>query len=109
MPRPRNPANEMGRAAQVRYRKRLLEIGGAETDAVDAAISAAVAVFRHEAERLSSDKNLVRVTALEEMAASFLVAQGKKADPSLRAVRLRTRREDVADIVPLVSDRVAVK
>ena len=102
MPRERNPANEAGRAAQERYTANLAAIGGATTDNVDGAISAALAVFRHEAEKRGQLKNVERIEGIERMAASILVSRGGKPAPVLRAVRLRTRRLDVESILPLV-------
>lgn len=106
MPRKRNPANEGGRSAQERYRNKLADIGGAETDAVDSAISAAVAVWRHEALSREQAKNVERVSGIETMAASILVSKGKDPALSLRAVRLRTQRLDVKDLLPLVVNRI---
>lgn len=106
MPRQRNPANEVGRSAQERYRNRLAAVGGAETDAVDSAISAAVAVWRHEALIREQAKNVKRVSGIEKMAASILVSKGKDPSLSMRAVRLRTQRLDVEDILPLVGNRI---
>lgn len=102
MPRERNPANEAGRAAQERYTANLAAIGGATTDKVDGALSAALAVFRHEAEERGQLKNIERIEGIERMAASILVSRGGKPAPVLRAVRLRTRRLDVETILPLV-------
>lgn len=103
MPRPRNPANEAGRAAQERYTEKLAKIGGKPTDAVDAAISAAVAIYRAEAEERRQAKNLERLEGIERMAASILVSRGGKPTPVLRAVRLRTRRLDVDELRVLAS------
>ncbi|QIX22394.1 hypothetical protein FOB41_15190 [Agrobacterium pusense] len=103
MPRPRNPANEAGRAAQERYKAKLDATGGATTDAVDAAISAALALFRHEAETRGQSKNLERIEGIERMAASILVSRGGKPNPVLRAVHLRTRRLDVEELQRLAN------
>ena len=102
MPRERNPANEVGRSAQERYRERLAALGGAETDAVDSAISAALAVWRHEVIKREQSKNLERIAGIEKMATSILVSKGKDPKLALRAVRLRTQRLDVEELLPLV-------
>lgn len=95
MPRPRNPANEAGRAATERYRAKLAANGGAETDAVDAAISAAVALWWTEAVRADTKKNQDRIRGLEQMACSLLVSKGKDRERAMHAVLLRTRRSDI--------------
>ena len=106
MPRPRNPGNEMGRAAQERYRENLRIRGGAETDAVDSALSAALAVFRDVSIRSGQQKNLDRLEGIERMAANILVSRGGRMKEVLRAVRLRTRREDVKELLPLVGSTI---
>jgi hypothetical protein len=108
MPRPRNPANESGRAAQERYKAKLDATGGATTDAVDAAISAALALFQHEAVTRGQSKNLERIEGIERMAAAILVSKGGKPKPVLRAIHLRTRRLDVEELQRLVTGHVAM-
>lgn len=108
MPRHRNPANEGARSAQERYRTKLAKNGGAETDAVDSAISAALAVWRHQVLKHEKVKSLERITGIEKMATSILVARGKDLKLALRAVRLRTQRLDVEELLPLVGNPIDI-
>lgn len=104
MPRPRNPANEQHRTAQERYRDNLAIRRGAETDEAHAAIAVAVAIWRAEAGRVGRDKDLGKADAIERLAARHLAANGKDFRQALRAVRLRTRRHHVADLIRSVND-----
>ena len=103
MPRPRNPANEQHRTAQERYRDNLAIRRGAETDEAHAAIAVAVAIWRSEADRVGREKDLGKADAIERLAARHLAANGKDFRHALRAVRLRTRRQDVADLIGAVN------
>jgi hypothetical protein len=110
MPRPRNPANEPGRARTEKWRKRLHEVGGFETDAVDSAIAASVSVYLREALLAGSEKNVGRVEALERMAAAFLVSRSSEdedepdvdPDAALIRVRARLRRQDIEEVAAAV-------
>lgn len=103
MPRKRNPSNEVGRSATERYRRGLAHFGGVETCAVDTAIAAAVAMFRNEAFKHGSAKNVERIEGLERLAIGLLVSRGKDLDRSTRAVYLRTRRSDIDRLVKAAS------
>jgi len=103
VPRKRNPAKEVGRSATERYRRGLAEYKGVETCAVDTAIAAAVAVFRHEAIKHGSAKNVERIEGLERLAIGLLVFKGKDLDRATRAVYLRTRRSDVDRLIKAAS------
>ncbi|MBB2868627.1 UNVERIFIED_ORG: alpha-D-ribose 1-methylphosphonate 5-triphosphate diphosphatase PhnM [Rhizobium esperanzae] len=98
MPRPRNPKNEVNRSAQERYRAKLVATGGAATDAVDAVISAAVALWWTEAVRADTKKNQDRIRGLEQMACSLLVSKGKDHERAMHAILLRTRRSDIESL-----------
>lgn len=104
MPRPKNPANEPGRARTERWRKRLHEAGGYETDAVDTALAAALSVYLREALLAGSEKNVSRVEALELMAAAYLVSDREDGDleAALRRVRSRLRRQDIEEVAAAV-------
>jgi hypothetical protein len=109
MPRPRNPANEPGRSRTEKWRKRLHDDGGFETDAVDTAIAAAVSVYLREAIAAGSRSNLNRVDALERLAAAYLVSRRRAStdlepdpDSALQRVRSRLRREDVEEVAQRV-------
>lgn len=99
MPRPRNPVNEQHRTAQERYRDNLAIRRGTETDEAHAAIAVAVAIWRAEADRVGRQKDIGKADAIERLAARHLAANGKDFRHALRAVRLRTRRLDVADLI----------
>lgn len=103
MPRPINPTNETPRSAQERYRTRLRAERCPEADAVDTALAAALAVYRHTAEQRSSAKDVRRATGLEIMAVNFLVTKGYAPHMAERQVRRRVRRIDVEALVPMVS------
>jgi|GEM_PF-2037161 len=103
MPRKRNLSNEVGRSATERYRKGLARSGGVETCAVDTAIAAAVAVFRNEALKYGSAKNIERIEGLERLAIGLLVSRGKDLDRSTRAVYLRTRRSEIDRLLKAAS------
>ncbi|MDQ0318988.1 hypothetical protein QO002_001126 [Pararhizobium capsulatum DSM 1112] len=103
MPRARNAENEVQRCAQERYRDRLRGQKRPEADAVDTALAAALAVYRHTAEQLGSEKDVRRSDGLELMAINYLVSRGYSLRMAERQVRRRVRRLDVQDVVPLVS------
>lgn len=77
-----------------------------ETDAVDTALAAAIAVYRHTAEQRGSEKDVRRSDGLELMAINLLVARGYQRTISERQVQRRVRRLDVDDLVPMVSGSV---
>ncbi|MGO4657404.1 hypothetical protein AB4Z34_21820 [Ensifer sp. 2YAB10] len=104
MPRARNPESEVQRSAQERYRERLRRQQRPEADAVDTALSAAHAVYRHTAEQRGSEKDVRRSDGLELMAINYLVSRGYDPRMAERQVRRRVRRLDVEDLVPMVSD-----
>lgn len=103
MPRVGDPLNAAGAEATRRWRMRLLERKRPEVDAVDTAIAAAVAVYRGSAEDAGSQRDVTRATGLETMAVNYLIAQGYNAEEARRQVCRRTRRLDVAQLIPLVN------
>lgn len=103
MPRPRNPGNEAQRAAQQRYRERLRGQRRPEADAVDSALSVAVAIYRHTAEQRSSDRDIRRAGGFEVMAINYLISRGYAPAMATRQVRRRVRRLDIEHLIPLVS------
>lgn len=103
MPRPRNPGNEEQRAAQQRYRERLRGQRRPEADAVDTALAAAVAVYRHTAEQRSSDRDVRRADGFEFMAINYLISRGYAPAMAARQVFRRVRRLDIEDVVTMVS------
>lgn len=103
MPRARNPENEAARSAQGRYRDRLRGQQRPEADAVDTALAAALAVYRHTAKQRGSEKDVRRSDGLELMAINYLVSRGYAPRMAERQVRRRVRRLDVDDLVPMVS------
>ncbi|MBP2235237.1 hypothetical protein J2Z31_001729 [Sinorhizobium kostiense] len=103
MPRVRNPENEAQRSAQERYRERLRSQQRPEADAVDTALAAALAVYRHTAEQRGSEKDVRRSDGLEIMAINYLVSRGYAPTMAERQVRRRVRRLDVGDLVTMVS------
>ncbi|MEY9770119.1 hypothetical protein [Sinorhizobium fredii] len=103
MPRARNPENEVQRSAQERYRERLRGLQRPEADAVDTALAAALAVYRHTAEQRGSEKDVRRSDGLELMAINYLISRGYTPKMAERQVRRRVRRLDVEDLVPMVS------
>ncbi|TBA24691.1 hypothetical protein [Rhizobium ruizarguesonis] len=103
MPRTRNPENEVQRSAQERYRERLRGQQRPEAHAVDNALAAAVAVYRHTAEQRGSEKDVRRSEGLELMAINYLASRGYDPKMAKRQVHRRVRRLDVEDLIPLVS------
>lgn len=103
MPRVADPGNAAGAEATRRWRKSLLDRKRPEVDAIDTAIAVAVAVYRRSAEDAGSQRDVTRATALETMAVNYLIAHGYNADEARRQVCRRTRRLDVAQLVPLVN------
>ncbi len=103
MPRARNPENEAQRSAQERYRERLRVQQRPEADAVDTALAAAIAVYRHTAEQRGSEKNVRRSDGLEIMAINYLISRGYAPKMAERQVRRRVRRLEIEDIVPMVA------
>lgn len=85
------------------WRKRMRAARRPETDAVDAALAAAVAVYYHTAASSSSDRDRRRALALELMSVNFLVSRGYDLAEADRQVRSRVRRLDVERLIPLVN------
>lgn len=109
MPRPRNPKNEPARAATERWRKALKTAGAPETDAVDSALAAAVAVFVDTTAKAGVEKESRKAKFFELAAVNYLVSQG--ADPlhAARLVARRVHRLDVGDLLPLVDGSTALR
>ena len=105
MPRPRDPANEMRRSAQQRWRARIQAARRPEVDLVDTAVSAAVAVFSHAARLQGSDRDIAKADALERMAINYLAARGCDRSEATKMVIRRLHRHDIDDFVPLVNDQ----
>lgn len=100
MPRKPDPAKEAQQSRTQRWRKRMREHAAPETDAVDAALAAALAVYAEAAR--TAGKSLRRIAALEAMAVSYLVSRGYAPEHARQRVGRRVHRLDVADLVPLV-------
>ena len=73
-----------------------------EIDAVDMALAASIAVYRHTAESKASEKDINRANALEIMAINHLVSRGYNREHAEKRVLSRTRRLDVDKIIPTV-------
>jgi hypothetical protein len=105
MPRPRDPANEVRRSAQERWRARTRAAGRPEVDLVDTAVSTAVTVFGHAARRQGTGRDIAKADALERMAINFLTARGCDRVEATRMVIRRLRREKIDDLVSFVNDQ----
>lgn len=106
MPRPKSRGNAAGAAATARWRKTVREARRPEVDAVDSAISAAVAVWRYQALLRCQEKNLERISALEGLAIHHLVSRGSDPGEAERAVLRRIRSDRKTSIAPLVGKEV---
>jgi len=104
MPRKKNPANEINRAAQEAYRERLEGRKCPETDAVDTAVSVAVSVFAFIAANEGNNRDRLRSQALERMAINYLVSRGFAYDEVKAVVGRRLGRLDVHELIPLVDE-----
>jgi len=100
---PRAESGSRGQEATRQWRKKIKTERRPETDAVDMALAAAVAVYWHVAEARRSRRDVTRVTGLEIMAINFLVAKGYASEHAERQVRRRVRRLDADRLVPLVN------
>ncbi|KQS84844.1 hypothetical protein [Rhizobium sp. Leaf383] len=103
MPRPAKPANASGAEATREWRKAVREQRRPETDAVDTALVAALTVYRHQAEKAKSERDVLKVEGMEAMAVNFLVARGYDREQAKRRVLRRVRRFDADLLVPLVN------
>lgn len=104
MPRPRNPANEVNRSAQERWRARTRATGRPEVDAVDSAVTVAVAVFAEAVKETPPESaSRKRATAIERMAVDYLVALGWDRDEAVRMVHKRLHRLDAKRLSDLIT------
>ena len=104
MPRPANPDNAAGAAATARWRKAVRKARRPEVDAVDSAISAALAVYLHAATVRGRDRDIERVVALERLAIEHLVSKRYDAKQARRAVLRRLRRDDAGSLAAIADD-----
>ena len=100
---PRAESGSRGQEATRQWRRKVKRERRPETDAVDTALAAAVAVYRHVAEARRSKRDVTRATGLELMAINFLVAKGYASEHAERQVHRRVRRLDAEKLVPLVN------
>ena len=104
---PRAESGSKGQEATRLWRRKVKRERRPETDAIDMALAAAVAVYRHVAEARRSKRDVSRATGLELMAINFLVAKGYAAAHAERQVRRRVRRLDADKLVSLVNGPVS--
>lgn len=100
---PRAESGSRGQEATRQWRRKVRRERRPETDAVDMALAAAVAVYRHVAEAHGSKRDVTRTTGMELMAINFLIAKGYAAEHAERQVRRRVRRLDAEKLVALVN------
>ncbi len=103
MPRQAEPGNATGAEATREWRETVKAQRRPETDAVDTALAAALTVFRYEAERAKSERNVLKVEGMEAMAVNYLVSRGYDREQAERRVLRRVRRFDADLLVPLVN------
>jgi hypothetical protein len=105
LPRPRDPANEAQRSAQERWRARARKAGRPEVDAVDTAVSVAVAVFVDTVkDKPAVSTSRQRAEAIERMAVNYLGAIGWNRDEAFQMVRRRLHRSDAELLSKIVID-----
>lgn len=100
MSRKPKPPRAAQKSRTERWRKRMHDSAVPETNAVNAALAAALAVYADAAR--TAGKNLRRISALEAMAVSYLVSKGYSPEHAKHRVARRVHRLDVADLVPHV-------
>ncbi len=103
MPRKPDPSNKAQQERTARWRSGMRANAVPETDAVDTALAAALAVYADAAGARQSEKDVRRIVALETMAVSYLVSKGFAPKHAKLRVARRLHRPDVADLVPLVN------
>jgi hypothetical protein len=108
MPRPRDPANEVHRSAQERWRDRIRTVGRPEVDLVDTAITVAAAIFTDTVkDKPKTSPARQRADALQRLAVNYLVSLGKNRDEAFRMVYKRLHPENVARLIELSDDVVS--
>lgn len=100
---PRAHSGSAGQEATRQWRRKIRGERRPETDAVDAALAAAVTVYRHTAEKLSSVRDVTRAAGLEIMAINYLTSKGYDGTHAERQVLRRVRRLDAEKLIPLVN------
>jgi hypothetical protein len=83
----------------------VVSAGRPEVDAVDTAVSVAVAVFSHVVNTEGNARDRLRAEALERMAINHLVARGYDRIEAKRMVQRRLHRADVEGLIAEVNDR----
>ena len=116
MPRPKSIENAAGAEATARWRARKRAARRPEVDAVDAALAAALAVYRHVAVARHRDRDVERVTALEALAVQHLTSLRNPdgsarydRDQAFRAVLRRVRRDDAGSLVSVTTRSAEVR
>lgn len=100
-----HPGNEPQRSAQERWRERTRSAGRPEVDAVDSAVTAAVAVFADTVKsKPPTSAGRQRAEAIERMAVDYLVALGRIREEAARMVHKRLHRLDVKRLSKLIGD-----
>lgn len=84
------------------YRGEQKKLARPESNAVHAAISAAVAYYLHTALENNDEPAVQRAKLLEQMAINFLVNKGASLEHAKQRVRARTRRLKADQLKPLV-------
>ncbi|MGQ2909185.1 MAG: hypothetical protein ACT6QU_14670 [Aliihoeflea sp.] len=100
MPREISGTAEAQRQRMIRYRKRLRERQCPETDAVDGAVSDAVAVLV----RLSSNADKLS-GYIARAAVNLLVSRGYDRKEAIDRVRRRMGRLEARDLIPIAAGR----
>lgn len=105
MPRPRNPANEVQRSAQERWRERIRAAGRPEVDLVDSAITVAAAVFTNTVkDKPETSPARKRAEAIQRIAVKYLVSLGKDPTEAFRMVYKRLHPLNIDQLAKLVDD-----
>lgn len=108
MPRPRDPANEVHRSAQQRWRDRIRTAGRPEVDLVDTAITVAAAIFTDTVkDKPETSAARQRADALQRLAVNYLVSRGKDRKEAFRMVYKRLHPMDIDRLVKLANDEVS--